>query len=245
MKKFYEKSELGFALVWIGIYCLGMSAFDEISRSLGIESIASAVFALAVSAFLFLWLKNQGLLVRYGLCKPSAPAKEFLFYIPLAAITVFNLWSGLGLGYGVPDIFCFIIKMLCVGFLEEVIFRGLLFKAISRSSIMWAVLVSSLTFGLGHILNLINGSGMSFGENMVQIVSAVLIGFLYVLIFVRSGSLWGCILSHGIFNSLSAFSSESENGYAVIILCLITVAYALFIFKGISPEQLGRKTKAN
>ena len=30
MKKLYEKSELGFALVWIGIYCLGMSVFDEI-----------------------------------------------------------------------------------------------------------------------------------------------------------------------------------------------------------------------
>ena len=57
MKKLYEKSELGFALVWIGIYCLGMSVFDEISRALGVESIASAVFALAVSIFL-LFLPN-------------------------------------------------------------------------------------------------------------------------------------------------------------------------------------------
>ena len=58
MKKFYYKSELGFALVWIGIYCLGMSVFDEISRALGVESIASAVFALAVSIFLLFWLKT-------------------------------------------------------------------------------------------------------------------------------------------------------------------------------------------
>lgn len=36
MKKFYDKSELGFALVWIGIYCVGMSTFDEISRSIGV-----------------------------------------------------------------------------------------------------------------------------------------------------------------------------------------------------------------
>ena len=35
MKKFYDKSELGFALAWIGIYCVGMSIFDEISRSIG------------------------------------------------------------------------------------------------------------------------------------------------------------------------------------------------------------------
>ena len=41
MKKLYEKSELGFALVWIGIYCVGMSIFDEISRSIGVKSTSS------------------------------------------------------------------------------------------------------------------------------------------------------------------------------------------------------------
>ena len=61
MKKLYEKSELGFALVWIGIYCVGMSVFDEISRSIGVESSATAVFGLAVSLFLYFWLKQQGL----------------------------------------------------------------------------------------------------------------------------------------------------------------------------------------
>ena len=37
MKALYNKSELAFALVWIGIYCVGMSIFDEISRSIGVE----------------------------------------------------------------------------------------------------------------------------------------------------------------------------------------------------------------
>ena len=40
MRKLYDKSELAFALVWIGIYCVGMSVFDEISRSIGVESSA-------------------------------------------------------------------------------------------------------------------------------------------------------------------------------------------------------------
>ena len=40
MKKLYDKSELGFALVWIDIYCVGMSIFDEISRNIGVESSA-------------------------------------------------------------------------------------------------------------------------------------------------------------------------------------------------------------
>lgn len=241
MKKLYEKSELGFALVWIGIYCLGMSVFDEISRALGVESIASAVFALAASIFLLFWLKAKGLSARFGLCRTKTPAKEFWFYIPLLLITSFNLWRGVGSNYGALALVCFILKMLCVGFLEETIFRGFLFKAISQSSLKWALVVSSLTFGLGHILNLINGSGMSIGENLVQIVSAVLIGFLYVLIFIRSGSLWMCIISHGVFNSLSAFSVSEKSDYTVVILCVITIIYALIILKTFPQKAVSEK----
>ena len=67
MKKLYGKSKLGFALIWIGIYCVGMSIFDEISRSVGVESFLSAVFAVAVSLFLYFWLRKQAKLELFGL----------------------------------------------------------------------------------------------------------------------------------------------------------------------------------
>ena len=239
MKKLYEKSELGFALVWIGIYCVGMSVFDEISRSIGVESSATAVFAVIVSLFLFFWLKKNGKLERFGLCKPTASVKAFLFYIPLLVITSKNLWGGVAMHYDAAGTVCFIVKMLCVGFLEELIFRGFLFKAMSRDSIKWAVVVSSVTFGLGHIINLINGSGMGLAENLAQIFFAVLIGFLYVIIFWRGGSLWPCVISHGVFNSLSAFSGEGEGMIQLVILCILTVAYAMVLLKTLP------KAKAN
>ena len=231
MKKLYDKSELGFALVWIGIYCLGMSVFDGISRSIGVESSATAVFAVAVSIFLYFWLKKYGIQERFGLCRPMVPARAFLFYIPLILITSQNLWSGVELQYDAVGTLCFVIKMLCVGFLEELVFRGFLFKAMCRDSIRWAEVVSSVTFGLGHILNLINGSGMSLAENLVQIVCAVLIGFLYVIIFWHGGSLWPCIISHGVFNSLSAFPGGNESMYQLVILCVLVIAYTLVLLK--------------
>ena len=231
MKKLYDKSELGFALVWIGIYCVGMSIFDEISRSIGVESSASALFAAAASLFLYFWLKKNGKLERFGLCRVKAPTKAFLFYLPLLLITSQNLWGGTALQYDAAGTLCFIVKMLCVGFLEEVIFRGFLFRAMERGSIRWAALVSSLTFGLGHILNLVNGSGMGVAENLVQIVCAVLIGFLYLIIFLRGGSLWPCILSHGILKSFSAFSAGSESLLRIAILCALTLAYTAVLLK--------------
>ena len=231
MKKLYEKSELGFALVWIGVYCVGMSIFDEISRGIGVENSASVLFAVAASLFLYFWLKQQDKLERFGLCRPTVSAKAFLFYIPLIVITLQNVWGGVAMHYDATGTVCFIVKMLCVGFLEELIFRGFLFKALSRDSIKWAVVVSSVTFGLGHIINLINGSGMGLAENLVQIFFAMLIGFLYVIIFWRGGSLWPCIISHGVLNSLSAFSASGESMLRVVILCVFVVAYTVVLLK--------------
>ena len=237
MKKLYEKSQLAFALVWIGIYCVGMSVFDEISRTIGVESVASAVFAIAVTAFLLIWVNKNGLATHFGLRKGPVPARAFLYYLPLLVITVFNIWCGVELHYGGIGTVCFVLKMLGVGFLEELIFRGFLFKAMCRDSIKWAIAVSSITFGLGHILNLVNGSGMSLEENLVQIISAVLIGFLFVMIFYRGGSIWPCVLSHGVFNSLSAFSRENESVLLVVILCLLVVAYAAVLCKTLPKKE--------
>ena len=94
--------------------------------------------------------------------------------------------------------------MLGVGFLEEVIFRGLLFTAIAKDNIKSAAVISSVTFGIGHIVDLINGSGMDLVENLCQIVFAVAVGFLLVTIFYRGGSLLPCILVHAAINTLSA-----------------------------------------
>ena len=240
MKKLYEKSELGFALVWIGVYCIGMSVFDEVSRRIGVESCASAVFAVTISLLLLFWLKKHGLRERFGLCLPTAPAKAFLFYIPLIIITLRNLWGGVEMHYDFVGTMGFVIKMLCVGFLEELIFRGFLFKAMSRDSIKWAVIISSIAFGLGHILNLINGSGMGLTENLTQIVFAILIGFLYVIIFYRGGSLWPCVISHGAFNSLSAFSVDGEAIGRLVILCVLTVAYALILLKTLPRSEANK-----
>jgi len=237
MKKLYDKSELAFALVWIGIYCVGMSVFDELSRALGVESCASMVFGAAAGLFLYFWLKKQGRLEYFGLCRPTATAKAFLYYLPLIAITLQNIWGGVAMHYDAVGTLCFIVKMLCVGFLEELIFRGFLFKAMAKDSVKWAALVSGITFGLGHIINLLNGSGMSLFDNLVQIFFAVLMGFLYVVIFYRGGSLLPCIISHGVLNSLSAFSKGGESYFRLVILCALVVAYTAVLLRTLPKSR--------
>lgn len=135
--------------------------------------------------------------------------------------------------------------MLGVGFLEEVIFRGLLFTAIAKDNIKSAAVISSVTFGIGHIVNLINGSGRNLVENLCQIVFAVAVGFLLVTIFYRGGSLLPCILVHAAINVSGTFADDTGLTAGmrlchVAVLTAIAVAYTLILTKTL-PKR--RKTE--
>ena len=60
---------------------------------------ATSVLHVAMMLILFFWIRKNGLMKKYGLCKPSVPAKNFLYYIPLAVIESSSLWTGVGLRF--------------------------------------------------------------------------------------------------------------------------------------------------
>ena len=240
MKKLYEKNELTFAIVWIVIYCVLQSLANPLNEIIGIEYSASAVFCILQTIVLLGFIRKNGLQKRYGLCRSQVPAWRFLYYVPLLVLASGNLWNGFAVNYSPTETVCRIVCMFCVGFLEEVIFRGLLFASIAKDNVKSAIIISSVTFGIGHIINLFNGSGMGLAENLVQIFFAVLIGFLYVIIFWRGGSLWPCVISHGAFNSLSAFSVDGEAIGRLVILCVLTVAYALILLKTLPRSEANK-----
>lgn len=126
--------------------------------------------------------------------------------------------------------------MLCVGFVEEVLFRGLLFQALEKDSVNMAIIISSLTFGLGHLLNLVNGSGMELGENLLQVTGAMALGFLFVILFYRGGSLCPCIIAHAVINITSAFANEEgltleRHIIFQVILIAVAAGYAFVLTK--------------
>ena len=41
----------------------------------------------------------------------------------------------------------------------EIIYRGLLYRAIEKDSVKQAIVISAITFGAGHIVNLLTGQG--------------------------------------------------------------------------------------
>ena len=170
------------------------------------------------------------------------PASKMLFYIPLMILLTAHLWYGVALNVSVTETVLYILSMLCVGFLEEVIFRGLLFNAMAEDGVRAAVIVSSVTFGIGHIVNLFNGSGAELLSNMLQVVYAVAVGFAFVMIFLRTKSLLICIAVHGVFNSLSIFSDTAaitpeREIISGILIAIIAGAYALYIVLKVKEKE--------
>jgi len=246
MKKLYEKNELTFAIVWIVVYCVLQSVANPLNKLIGVDYSASAVFCVLQTIVLFAFIRKNNLQKRYGLCKSQVPAWRFLYYVPLLILASGNLWNGVTLNYSPAETACRIVCMLCVGFLEEAIFRGLLFVAIAKDNIESAVIISSVTFGIGHIINLFNGSGMDLVNNLCQIVFAVAVGFLLVTIFYRGGSLIPCILVHSAINTLGTFANDTNfttkmHLLRLTALIVITVAYTLILAKTlpkIGSEQI-------
>ena len=237
IKKFYDKSELTFSIIWIVAYCVLASVGDNLSDTLGISKIITLPILLVLATVLFLFIKSNNLTEKYGFCRAKVAASKMLFYIPVIILLTANMWYGFKLNMSPLETILYILSMFCVGFLEEVIFRGLLFNAMLPNGKNSAIIVSSVTFGIGHIINLFNGSGAELLPNLLQVVYAIAIGFMFVMIYYRTKSLFLCIITHGVFNALSAFANETgltskEQIISCVLITLISGAYAVYIALG-------------
>ena len=88
------------------------------------------------------------------------------------------------------------------GIVEEAVFRGFIMTALERRWNRWvAVLLPSVLFGLVHII----GSELDV-LSMVQLVLAgTMVGVMFSLVALESGSIWNGALIHGVWNAATLF----------------------------------------
>lgn len=227
MTKTFEKHETKFCILLIIVYLVINSVciqfFGETSA---VGFIANTVLSACLIAII-LKLKRAD---YYGLRKVKN-LRQYLYFFPLAIIVSVNLWSGVNINNSPSEIIFHILTMLNIGFIEEIIFRGFLFKMMAKSNVKSAIIVSAVTFGAGHIVNLINGADLI--PTLIQICYATSIGYLFVVIFNKSKSLVPCIITHSLVNSLSVFNVENTLSLYVapVILTIIPLVYAFYINK--------------
>ena len=121
--------------------------------------------------------------------------------------------------------------MLLAGYVEEFLFRGLLFTAMLREGrAKTAIIVSALTFGIGHILNLFTGQNVP--ETLVQIVFAVAWGLIFTLVFYKGGSLIPCVIAHSMIDVFSVINVDDNMTASILFIgatILLGGAYCAYL----------------
>jgi len=229
MKKLFEKHETLFCILLIAAYIVINSYCIQ---NFGIEDYRSTIINTVFSVFLIVLMILLKRVSYYGLTRVHN-LKAYLYFLPLLFIISVNLWNGINIQNTKNEIIFHILTMINVGFIEEIIFRGFLFKMMAKDNVKSAIIVSAVTFGIGHVVNLLNGADLV--PTLMQICYAMAIGYLFVIIFYKSKSLIPCIVAHALVNSLSIFNIENKVSLyiAPIFLIIVPIVYATYIHKKI------------
>lgn len=237
MKKLYDKNELMFAILWIIAYCV---VVGTVRGNFGDDSVIMTAVLAVFAAGIFIFIKKNRLEKRYGLCKWNGAAKDYWFFIPALILMTGNLWGGFGMEYnGAAQIFA-VISMLLVGLVEEMIFRGFLFRILlKKDPAPMAVIISAVTFGIGHIINIFTGKASV--ETVIQVLFAIAWGFIFTFMFYKSGSLIVGIIVHGLIDAFSKFSAQNVTIAYIYIGATITGAVVYCLYLGRRPAALKRE----
>lgn len=86
---------------------------------------------------------------------------------------------------------------IAAGFVEEMVFRGVILNALKkRWNIKVAVIVPSMLFGIVHVL----GQDFSIGSCLLVIIAGTMVGVMFSMIAIESGSVWNSGIVHAIWN---------------------------------------------
>ena len=233
IKRVFEKHETLFCILLIVVYILSNSLCMQ---NFGIADPRSAIVNTALSALPALLITALKRGEYYGFAKVKEP-KKFLWFVPLVLIVSVNFWSGININHTPQEIIFHTVNMLGVGFIEEVVFRGFLFRMMEKDNLKIAILVNSLTFGIGHIINLFNGADLV--PTLLQVGYATAVGYLFVTITYKSGSIIPCIIAHSLNNSFSIFNAENEIStyVAPVFLMIVPTIYAIYINQQYKTSQ--------
>lgn len=229
MFNLYKKNEVNFAILWIVIYCV---LSIPIRGQFGDESIYMLLVLSLIAVAITIFIKRHGLEEKYGLKSWPKNPKKYLYFIPIWILATGNLWGGISLAYtDYKQVFA-VLSMMLIGYIEEIIFRGFLFKGmLPKDGVKKSIIVVAITFGIGHIVNLF--AGQTDLETIAQVVFAIAWGFIMTCTYYKSKSLLPCIVVHALIDAFSKFSNPNPTAEWIYIISTIVVAiiYCYFLLK--------------
>ena len=197
-------------------FCNGFDNHEDKTIS---QMLVPVICILVLGVTATLWIIRNGLTGKFGLCPFKGNRRLFLWFVPLILRSCTNLTNGLAISAPLGVALLIAANMAFGGYVEEIIFRGVLLRAMAKDNLRSAILVSAVTFGAGHIVNVFHTANI-FGV-LLQVGYAIVIGFLHTVIAYKGGSLWLCIASQIFANGTSVFVQE-EGPFLPALLLLFS-----------------------
>jgi membrane protease YdiL (CAAX protease family) len=113
--------------------------------------------------------------------------------LPIAVLFAFDIYTVVETNSG-TGIVGIALVIFAAAFLEEVIFRGVLFRIVEKWFGVWvALILPSMLFSALHVFN-DNWSGW------LPLISVVLLGLMWSLVYIYTRNIWACALNHAMWN---------------------------------------------
>ncbi|MCJ1959889.1 CPBP family intramembrane glutamic endopeptidase [Novosphingobium mangrovi (ex Hu et al. 2023)] len=191
---------LGVYALWVLVTLLGAkwllggeeAGLEELVKNgIGWQFVGASALLLAAIAFF-----------RWNDLKFTAPHAVFaVMWLPVVLLLAISSLIALT-GFPSRTVTLYVLfNTFLVGFSEEVMFRGILFRALLESLRIWpAIIVTSLLFGAVHSLNGVNTG--DWGGALLQSVTAAMSGMIFIAIVLRTGSIWPAIIYHWLWDGV-------------------------------------------
>lgn len=176
----------------------------DVQAELVIKIIRRVVFAMAAAALLaatglsgVFRLPHGGVLYMLAAGVLLVSANQVPAFFEAQA---WSTWAGMP-----QTVLLTALNCIGVGLFEEFVFRGAIFQLLlkhyggTRRGTISAVLASGGLFGLVHLVNLIQNPDL-FTDTLLQLVYAAVIGVVLAVMVLRTGSIWGAVVIHTLFN---------------------------------------------
>lgn len=239
---FFERHPVWTSVLSIVVLVLAYGVSGAVLMRRGIADISpvlvpNLVIGLGIVAYLAIRRRQRELFWQ----RPQGFAKAAWVYGALGVIllmTAVGSWISAG-GFQVDGpgrLGYYLLLALGVGLLEELLFRGILVRAWMRKGERFAVVVSSVLFGVVHLSQLMGGQTGVL--TILQIVFAAVWGFAMANLVVASRSVWFAVAFHALYDfvqliTTSPNAANTESALDVLSLVNDAVQIALLLGVGI------------
>lgn len=233
-------------LIVLGTYFIA-GAITTIQHwpAISIGLIGESVIGLA-SVFL---LSRLGWWREAGFRIPRLSRALWFFVVPCLLVIINTTFARITFP-GLGNVLLFFVLAMWVGFVEETYFRGLILHALLAWGPWQAAIISSVLFGIVHLLNI--GAGQNLSVTLVQVVDAMAIGFLFAALALRTQTILPLIIIHGLtdfvgFLALNGtVATQNLSLVAVVgtaVEVLIYITFGFIVMRGVHAPELKPNTR--